>query len=306
MGHMGAPSLRTITADELARGVREDPARSLEEGSILLFPPGLLPLPPEDDLAFLREELARGMTLKNISYHPRGDYLSGLHEPWRQRTKAILRAHSREVTRFFGSLVPRYAERWDEGKVNFRPLQERGRHLSRHSSNELVHVDAFASGATHGGRTLRFFTNIHPSEPRVWKSAGLFPELFAEFGETAGVVPLGRRGLAEGPLDRSLSGLLGLFARVGLPQARTVDSSPYDRAMKRMHDTLKDDDAFQQDESRCSRFEFGPFTSWACLTDLVSHACISGQHALVSTWTVPMGALSAPELAPYAVISRAR
>ena len=302
---MSGTRVRTITAEELAGGASEDPARSLEEGAILLFPPGVLELPPEDDLAFLREELARGMTLKNISYHPHGDYLSGLKGAHRERTRSILRAHSERVTRFFGDLLPRYATHWDAGKVNFRPLQEKGRALSRHSSNELLHVDAFASGATHGGRTLRFFTNIHPTEERVWKSAGLFPELFEEFGRDAGIVPLPRRGLAEGPLDHALSGFLRALSRV-VPQARTVDSSPYDRAMKRMHDALKDDEAFQQDEARCSFFRFEPFSSWACLTDMVSHACVSGQHALVNTWTVPREALAAPEMAPYAVMSAAR
>ncbi len=303
---MAGPTLRTITADELESGVTLDPAKSLEEGAILLFPAGVLDLPSAQDLTFLRDELARGMTLKNISYHPGGDYLSGFKGAGRDRTKSILREHSKTVISFFGDLLPRYAQHWDSGKVNFRPLQEKGRNLSRHSSNELVHVDAFASGATHGGRTLRFFTNIHPIEPRVWKSAGLFPELFLEFGHEAGVLPLGKRGLQEGALDQALSGFLRLIARGGIPQVKTVDSSPYDRAMKRMHDTLKDNESFQRDESRCSFFEFPPFSSWACLTDLISHACVSGQHALVNTWTVPMEALSEPHLAPFEVMARAK
>ena len=111
--------------------------------------------------------------------------------------------------------------------------------------------------------------------------------------------------MAEGPLDRALSATLRGIAKLGLPQALTADSSPYDRAMKRMHDTLKDDDEFQKDEARWRFFEFQPFSSWMCLTDLVSHACVSGQHALVNTWTVPPSALAHPELSPYAVMTRA-
>jgi len=296
---MQAATVRTITHSQLAG----DAAAHLEEGAVLLFEPGSLELPPEEDLAFLREELAERMTLKNISYHPRGDYLSGLKGPARERTRAILREHNRRATALLGPLLPRYAAAWTPGKVNFRPLEEEGRALSRHSSNELLHVDAFATGATHGGRTLRFFTNIHATEPRVWKSAGLFPELFAEFGGAAGLLPMRPGRLEEGPLDRTLSALLGGLARLGLPQAATVDTSPYDRAMKRMHDTLKDDDGFQADAARCATLSFPPFASWLVLTDLVSHACVRGRHALVDTWTVPRSALSRPELSPYAVMA---
>jgi hypothetical protein len=303
---MDGPSLRTVTAEDLSCGDPDRCATALERGAILVFPRELVPLPGEDDLRFLREELARGMTLKNISYHPHGDYLSGLKGEHRARTRAILASHAAAVEALLGRILPNYAARWSAGKVNFRPLQERGRNLSRHSSNELVHVDAFASGATHGGRTLRYFTNIHPSEPRVWKSAGLFPALFEEFGRDGRIAGGRARGLREGVLEQALAGVLRVFEAVGLPQARLVDTSPYDRAMKRLHDRLKDDDAFQRDESRLSFFEFEPLTSWVCFTDLVSHACVSGQHALVATWTVPREALSAPELSPYEVMSHAR
>ena len=298
---MSGPRARHISATD------ENLAESLERGEILVFEAGALPLPPEEDLEFLRVELGKLISLKNISYHPHGRYLSGIKndKDAREQTRRILHDHNRVVTAFLAERVPEYVSKWHAGKVNFRPLQEQGRELSRHSSNELLHVDAFASGATHGDRTLRFFTNIHPTESRVWKSAGLFPELFEEFGASAGVLPLSARGLSEGPLDQALTGLLRTLAKLGLPQALTVDSSPYDRAMKRVHDTLKDDDDFQRDERRWSFFEFPPFSSWVVLTDMVSHACVSGQHALVNTWTVSKESLRVPELAPYQVIARA-
>lgn len=305
---MEGPRVRDLSAGDLGGEPTDELAECLERGEILRFEPGVLPLPPEEDLDYLRRELGRLITLKNISYHPAGDYLSGIkRDPEaRSRTRRILREHNREVQGLLGRILPRYEAGWSAGKVNFRPLQERGRTISRHSSNELVHVDAFASGATHGGRTLRFFTNIHPTEPRVWKSAGLFPEILEEFGQRAGVLPLGPRGLREGPLDRARTGVLRTLSRLGLPQALTVDSSPYDRAMKRLHDTLKDDDAFQQDEGRCTVFDFPPHASWVVLTDLVSHACVSGQHALVNTWTIPRECLAAAELAPYELIARTK
>ena len=296
-------SLHALAPDALAQpsGLEE----RLERGEILYFPPGLLPLPRASDLAFLRSELEARVTLKNVSYHPAGDYLSGLEGDagLRARTRAILAEFGRESAALLAALLPHYAPGWRTGKVNYRPFEEEGRDLAAHSSNELVHVDAFASGATHGGRILRFFTNVHPSAPRVWKSGGLFPQLLAEFGSRAGIAGLGARGLAEGPLDRAFSGLLRLAVRAGIPQAATLDTSPYDRAMKRLHDRLKDSPDFQADEGRLAVFEFPAASSWAVLTDMVSHAVVRGQHALVCTWIVPLESCRLRELAPYTLLA---
>lgn len=303
---MDLPAVYPVGADEhLAPGGSRALEERLERGDVLLFAPGQLPLPPEEDLAFLRG-LGGSLTLKNISYHPEGDYLSGIERgEARTRTRAVLRERDRAVRGFLGERLADYAADWRVGKVNFRPLQERGRDLPRHSSNELLHVDAFASGATHGDRVLRFFTNIHPSEARVWRSAGLFPELYREFGAAAGVAGRGERGLAPSLPERAFSGLLQALARVGIAQPLMADTSPYDRAMHRFHNHLKDDDGFQRDEARCVRMEFPPFSSWAVLTDMVSHAAVSGQHALVDTFYVRRTRCVRPELAPYSIMAGA-
>ncbi len=303
---MRAPIPTTLTEELLVQRTSPTPAERLERGEILIFRPGMLELPPEPDQVFLREELGARITLKNISYHPEGDYLSGMKRDadCRQRTRAILRAHNEIVVAFLERVFPEYADDWRSGKVNFRPLQERGRALRRHSSNELVHVDAFASGATHGDRVLRFFTNIHPTEPRVWKSAGLFPDLFREFGPAAGIASLGRQGLAPDAFDRAYTGLVRTLARLGLEQALMADTSPYDRAMKKLHDHLKDDDAFQKDDARFTTMSFAPFTSWCVLTDMVSHAAVSGRHALVNTFYVKLERCAVPDLAPFHVMAR--
>ena len=294
-------SLRTVAREELERPPEPPLAETLERGAVLYFPPGLFPLPSAEDLEFLRSELGERATHKNISYHPEGDYLSGLDASAeiRARTRRILAEYNREVERLLARVLPEYAGRWRAGKVNYRPFEEEGRELSTHSSNELIHVDAFASGATHGGRILRFFTNVNPDAPRVWKSAGLFLGLYREFGAQARIDRLGADGLREKLYDRVLSGLLRLATKLGLAQAAMLDTSPYDRAMKRLHDTLKDDEAFQSDAQRWTVLEFPPFSSWTVLTDLVSHAVIRGQHAVVNTWIVPLACCVLPELAPF-------
>ena len=278
-----------------------DAAERLERGEILRFAPGLLPLPADEDLAFLREELGARMTLKNVSYHRDGGGLSGLsgEQDLRKRTERILEAHGRAVEAFLGRLVPDYARDWHVGKINFRPLEERGRKIRRRSSNELVHVDAFASGATHGDRILRFFTNVNPVAPRVWRSSGLLPELLAEFREAAHLEAV---QLEDRVADRAWSGFLHTLSALGYRKAILADSSPYDRAMKRLHDALKDDEAFQRDEARSIRVEFAPFTSWCVLTDFVSHAAVSGRHALVQTFYVRRERCARPELSPYELL----
>lgn len=280
-------------------------ARRLEQGQILVFERGLLDLPVEQDRRFLETDTGKMLALKNVSFHPHGGFLSGARGPAsaRARLAGVLAAHHRTVKSFLERAIPDYAARLESGKVNYRPLEEKGRTIRARSSNEKIHTDAFASGATHGARILRFFTNMNPSEPRIWKSAGVFPELFREFGRDAGIAMLGPHGLRQGPAGRLLSATLRAASRV-FPPAILADTSPYDRAMRRMHDRLKDDDAFQADERRQETFSFAPFESWAVFTDTRSHAVVSGQHALVCTFHIPLSACVEPDLAPYRILER--
>jgi len=83
------------------------------------------------------------------------------------------------------------------------------------------------------------------------------------------------------------------------PLSRVIDSSPYDRRMRRFHNWMKDTPSFQ--EPPYQRFEFAPLSAWMVLTDGVSHACIRGQHALVDTFLVPLRNCKLP--APYHFLS---
>jgi len=298
MGPDGRPCARRFVVP--AAGISGLPER-LERGEILVFPKGALPLPSEDDLVFLRRELGSLLTLKNISFHPNDGTLSGIRRdpPRKERTRRILREYNRGVEELLGGALPEYGGRWRIEKVNFRPIQEEGRTLRPRSSNERIHTDALASGATHGARILRFFTNIHPTEPRVWKSGGLFPGLATEFAAKARYDrPV---ALRSGPMGRAWSGFLRLASRA-IPPAILADTSPYDRAMLRLHNALKDDERFQADLARQVTMAFAPFESWCVMTDMVSHAVIRGQHALVSTFYLALDACVRPDLAPWSVL----
>ncbi len=52
-------------------------------------------------------------------------------------------------------------------------------------------------------------------------------------------------------------------------------------------------------------FRFGPFSAWMVFTDMVSHACLSGQHALIYTAVLPLENCRKPELAPINLLRAA-
>ena len=261
-------------------------SEALERGQIVQFPECPIALPEPDDQAFLRDELAPFLRAKNVSFYPRAGRLTGLAAPRPQleRARRILREHSLRVQALLTARMPDFTRGWEPGTSSFRPLEEKGRALSSHASNELIHVDAGAYGATHGDRILRFFVNLNPARDRVWISKGSFQALYEKHGAEAGI--------AAGPLaaalpERAWSGLLQAGARA-FPMLRVIDTSPYDRRMRRFHNWMKDTPAFQQDPGGLERFSFPPFSSWMVLTDGVSHACVEGQHALVDTFIIPL------------------
>jgi hypothetical protein len=280
----------------------DDPAalaEALERGEVVQFSRCPVKLPTEEEQRFLREDLSPYLRKKNISFYPEAGKLAGMQAPAAVLGKAtkILRDHSQRVRDYLTFAMPGFTRGWQPGTSSFRPLEEKGRALSAHASNELIHVDAGAYGATHGDRILRFFINLNPTRERVWISKGPFQQLLEEHGKEAGV--LGgdlRPGLPERALSSALRAARGLF-----PMARVVDSSPYDRRMRRFHNWMKDTPSFQA--APFERFSFAPFTAWMVLTDGVSHACVEGQHALVDTFLIPLRNCALP--APYQLLMRA-
>ncbi len=280
-----------------------DLSAELEQGRIVYFPGSPVDLPAAGDAEFLRTQLARGLKGKNVSWYPDANKLVGLDAAPedRERTARILRQHSQRVRDFLTTqAIPRLAQGWKAGTCSFRPMQEKGRELSAHASNELVHVDAGAYGATHGDRVLRFFVNLNPLEDRVWLTKGGFRELYEKHARAAGI---------SAPLrdDGALGKLYSSALRAGMrafPMLRAVDSSAYDRAMRKFHNYMKDDPSFRDNQEGLQRFAFKPFSAWMVLTDTVSHACIEGQHAFVDTFLVPLRNCTARDYAPFHILAR--
>lgn len=299
--------LDTYDPQRLSQLGADDISDSLERGSIVYFPEAPVPLPDAQDLEFLRQELPQLLKLKNISYHPEAGSVRGLasDDPAVvERITRILKTTSDNIASFLARAAPRLTDDWTVGTCSFRPIEEQGRNLSAHASNELVHVDAGAYGATHGDRILRFFINVNPEVDRVWASKGNFPDLLRLHGPRANLnyQGAGKNYLDRGALDYAWSGFVGGLSKIGLPTAKVLDSSPYDREMRRFHNYMKDTPEFQQNMDGHEEFRFPPYSAWMVFTDTVSHACLSGQYAFVHTSIVRLANCRLPELAPINVL----
>lgn len=293
--------------DPAAADVSERIGLALESNQIVYFPESPIPLPDAATLEYLRTELPSRLKLKNISYHPEGARVTGLEgdETLRQRTSEVLRRHLDDVAGFLYKLMPQWRGVCRVGTCSFRPIQERGRNLKAHASNELVHVDAGAYGATDGDRIFRFFVNVNDREDRVWASKGSLQEVLERHGVAAGLLDgAGHLKLRvdKGLADHAFSAAINGLARLN-PLAHTLDSSPYDRTMRRLHNYMKDSDDFKQDMRGYEEIRFPPYSAWMVFTDGVSHASLAGQFALVTTIIVPREALKHPQFSPYALLT---
>lgn len=163
-------------------------------------------------------------------------------------------------------------------------------------------MDAGAYGATHGDRVLRFFVNINPERDRVWITKGTFPDLYRRFGKQAEIDASSPRSLSDHGIKMLYSKLLAAAANAGFRQGRLIDSSPYDRLMRRFHNYMKDTPEFQAVKEGHEEFHFPPFSAWMVFTDMVSHACIEGQFAFVDTFIVPLQNCHLPEFAPMNIL----
>jgi hypothetical protein len=264
----------------------------LEHGKVISFAKAPFVF-PEDDAQFLLSQKQTGSRFhKNISYRPASDVLKGAEAGAdRERLHAILRSFSREVTQFVSSFLAHYAGKLKLDFASFRPLEEQRRELPLHKRNDLLHVDAFPTRPTRGGRILRVFVNINPEASRVWNVGEPFHEFLPKLKSRQNI-ELPRRSPA-------MAALSGVASKIGLAPNR----SAYDEYMLFLHDWLKENTEFQTSSPKWE-LQFAPGTCWMVYTDGVPHAVMSGRYALEQTFIIPTTALVSPEVAPVNVLVR--
>jgi hypothetical protein len=269
----------------------------LEAGQILFFD-GIPYDFPQTDRDFLLEQRQSSSRIhKNISYRPKQDMLRGGVSDSKEdmdRLQSIMRHFSEEITGLLTRVLAPYSKHWSLDYASYRPEEEQNRDLSLHKRNDLLHVDAFPSRPTRGGRILRCFTNINPTRTRNWLTTDRFPALAEKFARKAGLEEIARSGDSTGSFLNALKRAIGIKA---------VDRSAYDKFMLRFHDYLKENSDFQANTEKIY-VNFPPMATWMCYTDSVPHAVLSGQYALEQTFIIPVRVLVTPEKSPIRILEK--
>jgi hypothetical protein len=300
-------SVYPISADALVKGLPASDAEArqycsiLESGAVLYFPQTPVPIPAEDLEFLLRQKQTESSQHKNIAYKPSRDLLTGVDEKTSSaeevsRMHQIMRRYSASVAKYLSKFLSPYHQRWQMDYASYRPNEEQGRDLSLRRRNDLLHTDAFPTRPTHGARILRFFHNIHPERTRDWMVTAPFARLIDQF--TPAKLPIPHPDSALGRAGKQAAQAIGLGKL--LPQLKRT---PYDEFMMQLHNTMKEDAAFQE---RCpkERFNFPPGSSWMVYTETVPHAVLAGQYALEQTFLVDPRAMVTPESSPLAILEK--
>jgi hypothetical protein len=257
--------------------------RAIEGGGVLVLPHLAFDL-SRDERRFLSPAWSDGRA-KNISLD--GDALKGARggQDDQSALAQMIRRFAANASDLVAALFPRYAPYVKRARTSFRPQPAVGRAVSWRKDDARLHIDAFPSRPNHGERILRVFSNVNPSEERVWRVGEAFDAMAQTF------LPRIRPPIPGAPVLLSL-----LRVTKGV-------RSEYDHLMLGLHDCAKADLDYQRD---CAQqvVRFAPGSTWICFSDQVMHAAVSGQHMLEQTIHLPVSALYEPGASPLAILER--
>jgi hypothetical protein len=282
-----------VGCEDWPEGRAKEVCRELERGHIVFLPQSPIEIPGEDRELLLDRKQSSSAYHKNIAYRPLEDKVTGLDRNEVQeaeKLRGILANYSKRSVEFLRTFLAPYAGQWKLEFASFRPIEEQGRPARLHARNDLLHFDSFPTRPTNGARILRFFTNINPTQSRVWLTSQTF--------EAFGPLMVKHSRLTASLKNPVLRRMQSLARALGL---RGANRSPYDDMMHSCHNAMKEDANFQENTPK-NRWEFPPNSSWMVFTDCVSHAVLSGQYALEQTLLVPPSALIEPQRSPLAIL----
>jgi len=266
----------------------EDVAKSadaLETGK-LLYVPNLPFLVLEPERRFLSPDCLEGKS-KNVSFRPDSRGLKGTRYQGEERGEllAMLRRYYEHASGLLKALCPGYSSYLKPGFTSFRPAEIAGRSTSWRHDDTRLHVDAFPSRPMRGLRILRVFSNVNPQMPRIWRVGEKFELAAAKL--LPGIAP-------PSPVKSQV------LSWLGITKGRRT---PYDHFMLEIHDHMKADPAYQS-ETEQTQLAIPPGATWACYTDAVSHAAMSGQFAFEQTFYLPISGMKNPDRSPLRVLER--
>ena len=262
--------------------VGESIEERLERGEVVFYPQTPFILPSGEDYAFLLDQQSGGVIHKDIGFNPHNGKAIGFvrHDVIQaEHLERVFGEFARAALEWLRLALPTYAPGIEADRVSYRPEEEATRRLRHNARNDLLHVDAFPGRPAKGRRILRLFTNIHPSETRVWVTSEALPRL----------LPQVRDRVTRGTnWWRHLADLVGR-------------RSPSDRFMLRLHDFLKASHDFQRHGAR-RLWHFPPGSAWLAMTDGCTYAELRGRCALEHSFFVRPEVLVRPDLAPEALL----
>ena len=240
----------------------------------------------EVERRFLSPDCLDGKS-KNVSFRPDSGVLKGTRYLGAERVELqeMLKRYYDRAFDLLKALCPGYSSHLTPGFTSFRPVEIAGRAASWRHDDTRLHVDAFPSRPLQGLRILRVFTNVNPKSPRLWRVGEKFEQVAVKF--LPGISPP-RHGMAR------LQQLLRITKG-----RRTA----YDHFMLGIHDGMKADQDYQSQAPQ-TQLAIPPGTTWACYTDSVSHAAMSGQFVFEQTFYLPVRAMKDPERSPLRVLER--
>jgi hypothetical protein len=260
-------------------------ADALETGKLLYAP--RLPFElSEAERRFLSPDCLDGKS-KNVSFRPGSGAVKGTRFEGAERDelRGMLQRYYDQASNLLRALCPVYSNYLAPGFTSFRPAEIAGRTTSWRHDDTRLHVDAFPSRPMHGLRILRVFTNVNPKMPRLWRVGEKFEEAAAKL--LPGIKPR-RPGTAP------------LLSWLRITKGRRTE---YDHFMLGIHDRMKADQTYQSEVPQ-TQLAIPPGSTWACYTDSVSHAAMSGQFAFEQTFYLPVRAMKDPERSPLRVLER--
>lgn len=265
--------------------IQQEAINALEQGKVLFFPQLGFHL-EENELGFLIPSAGNGKA-KNISYNLVTNRIANtsFKRYAKKRLKKMMARYANSAQTLLNNLLPFYSPALKIGRTSYRPVQALNRASSYRKDDRRLHIDAFPSTPMGDKRILRVFCNINPaSEDRVWRIGEPFPKVVEYF----------KFRLA--PYEPFKAKLLKWFHIT--KSYRTA----YDHYMLQLHDTMKEDSAYQHNVDQ-QEVRFPPGSTWIVFSDCTSHAAMSGQYMLEQTYYLPYKGMQNPKLAPQVILA---
>lgn len=268
----------------------------LEIGGVIYFPVSPFTRSAEDNKFLLTQHQKDASYHKNIAYRPLEDRVTGVKDLSARDSETlrrIMRDFSQQSQALVNAMLAPYSGNYKLDFASYRPIEEKGRKMRLRARNDLLHVDSFPTRPVRGDRILRVFENVNPDRVRVWNTSDTFETLAERFY---------RERKTPGDLDARTSSFLPNFLMKALG-LKASSGSAYDNWMLNFHNFLKENSNFQETCAK-NTWQFAPGSAWIVYTDMVSHAVLSGQHALEQTFIIDYRKQVLPEKAPINILRR--